>query len=276
MNALKPRYGQTILYLLLLLMVVCIMAGTKRCSSSPLLPPTATGDSGGDTIDVGIVYGPMSYFIYEDTLGGLNYDLLRLFESQNGRALKFWPIVSLDEAQRRLETGKYDLLASLPLDNSVKQRFATTSSIFLDRLVLVQLTDSFGIAPISSALDLGSDTVFLQKNSPALERIKNLSKEIGIEIPVVPTADLSEEYLCMKVAAGDIRLAVVNEKTASRMKEKFPLLSYDNPISFTQFQIWIMNRDNENLSSEINPWLDSIKTTPTFKNLMKRYIRNEE
>lgn len=271
MQRLTPKYGQTALYVVLLVSVVLLMLFARRCGSAGPLPALKSGDSAGDTIDVAIVYGPLSYYLYEDTLGGLNYDLLRMMEKDLRQPVKLWPVVSLDDALYRLKKNSYDMLASLPSDNSVKQQFLTTSSVFLDRLVLVQLADSNGNQKINSALDLGNDTVFIQKKSPAAARIANLSKEIGAEIPVCETENLSEEYLCMKVASGDIHLAVVNEKTARAMKMNYPNLSYENPVSFTQFQVWVLPKSDTLLYSRVDTWLDSVSHTPAYRSLLQRY-----
>ncbi len=271
MRRLTPKYGQTILYALLLVAVVMLMLFARRCGTTNPLPSLKAGDSAGDTIDVAIVYGPLSYYLYEDTLGGLNYDLLRMMEKDLRQPVKLWPVVSLDDALYRLKKKSYDMLASLPSDNSVKQQFLTTSSVFLDRLVLVQLTDPEGNQRINSALDLGNDTIFIQKKSPAASRIANLSKEIGSEIPVCETENLSEEYLCMKVASGDIPLAVVNEKTAQTMKKTYPNLSYNNPVSFTQFQVWIFSKSDTLLHTRVNNWIDSVSHTPDYRSLVERY-----
>ena len=157
---------------------------------------------------------PLSYYIYNDTLGGMNLDMLKEFERNTGKSLKFWPVVNLHDALRKLEKGTYDMLASLPSDNSVKNRFITSRGVFLDRLVLIQASDSSGYVKIKSALDLASDTVYIQQDSPAALRLENLSNEIGAHIEVIKEKELSEEYLCMKVAKGEIGLAVVNENTA--------------------------------------------------------------
>lgn len=271
MTPLKTKYGQTALYVGLLIVAILLMMGTRRCDNASPLPKVTTGNSGGDTLDVAILYGPMSYYLYADSLGGLNYDLAIKLDKDLGIPVKLWPVVSLDDALKRMEKGSYDMLASMPLDNSVKQRFLTTGSVFLDRLVLVQLADSAGNVEINSALDLGKDTVFVQKGSPSVARLANLSKETGNQIPVRQESGLSEEYLCMKVAAGDIRLAVVNENTARKMKASYPLLSYDNPISFTQFQIWAFPKRDTASFNKIDRWLDSLQLTPYYKKLIERY-----
>lgn len=271
MTPLRQKYGQTVIYILLLATVIIIMAGTRRCDRGMTLPAITQGDSRGDTIDVGIVYGPMSYYVYNDTLGGLNLDMLNAMKNGLGRPVRLWPVVSLHDALRRLEKGNFDMLASLPSDNSIKQRFLTSRSVFLDRLVLIQLTDSNGEKKVKSALDLGNDTVYIPKESPAAARLANLSNEIGTQIPTAQRDDLSEEYLCMMVGSGKIPLAVVNEKTARSMQKEYPRLSFDSPVSFTQFQVWLFARGDTALRTSVDRWLDDYQSTPAYKELIRRY-----
>ncbi len=270
MKRLQPKRSRLAVYILLLAAVGALMAGIRNCSPDRL-PPLAGGDSQGDTIDVAIVYGPLSYYMWGDTLGGLNYDMLRRMGHDIGRPVRFWPVVKVAEGLSRLENGHFDLLASLPASNELKNRYLCTGSVFLDRLMLVQLTRPDSTVAISSALDLAGDTVYISANSSARSRIENLSREIGSPIAIVENDDLSEEYLCMKVAGGETRNAVVNEKTALAMKRKYPRLNADSPISFTQFQVWVLQRADTELLSVIDSWLESFKTSPSCKTLIDRY-----
>ena len=51
------KYGQTALYVVLLIIIVAGMTMTRRCSHQSSLPTLIKGGSGGDTIDVAILYG---------------------------------------------------------------------------------------------------------------------------------------------------------------------------------------------------------------------------
>ena len=270
MRSFSTKYSQTLLYILLLIGALLLMGLVRRCGTSGPLPFVMKGDSGGDTLDVGILYGPMSFYTYDDTLGGLNYDLLNIMERETGQPVRLWPVASLSDALDRLQNGKFSMIASLPSDKSVKDRFLTTKSVFLDRLVLLQLADSSGKTSIHSVLDLGQDTIYIPKDSPAAARLENLSSETDIDIPFIET-DLSEEYLCMKVASGELPLAVVNEKLARIMHQTYPLLSYANPISFTQFQVWLLNPADSLLLRRVDSFLDSIVATETYSNLQNHY-----
>ena len=270
MRSYKTKYSQTALYILLLIAVFAVMGMTKRCNSALPLPPVSKASSSGDTLDIAIVYGPLSYYVYDDTLGGLNYDLIQTMSEATGRPVKLWPVAELHDALASLEKKRFDMLASLPADSAVKDRFLTTRSVFLDRLVLIQLKDSLGNIKISSPLDLGADTVFIEKESPAALRLANLSDETANPIPV-KEINLSEEYLCMKVATGEFPLAVVNEKTAKKMQQQYPLLSYDNPVSFSQFQVWLLPKSDTILLRQTDAWLDTFLQSDDYNHLLKKY-----
>lgn len=272
----KYKYGQILLYFCLLIAAIATMTLTRKCSPGKALPALTRGNSQGDTIDAAIIYGPLSYYLYDDTIGGINYDLLNAYSKETGRPVKMWPVISLASALKKLEKGTYDILASLPADNSVKQRFLTTRSVFLDELVLIQLADSDGNIKVKSALDLAGDTIHIQADSPADARLSNLANEIGAPIKVIREKDLSEEYLCMKVATGDFLYAVVNKKMAEAMQKRYPALSYDNPVSFTQFQVWLINKNDSTttdsvLLKSIDTWLMEYQKTAAYQELLEKY-----
>ncbi len=264
------KYRQTAVYALILLFILLLMGFGRRCSRGLDLLPVREGNSGGDTIDVAAIYGPMSYYIYEDTLGGLNHDLLLRMSRDLKTPVRLWAVSNLNSAIDGLEQGRYDILASLPSDSTVKSRFLTTRSIFLDRMVLILLSDSDGNVPVKSTLDLGNDTVRIQQGSPVGARLARLSAETGNQLRI-KEEPLSEEYLCMKVASGDFPLAVVNEKTARKMKERYPRLSYDTPVSLTQFQVWLLNPHDSLLLQGIESWLDTFLNSDEGKTLIDRY-----
>lgn len=103
----------------------------------------ATGCIGGDTIDVAIEYSPMSFYRYNDTLGGFNYDLLRTIAKRHDMTLKFHPIVSLSQSLEYIDNNTYDLLAAdLPATADFKERYTLLEPVLLDKQVLVQRRDS--------------------------------------------------------------------------------------------------------------------------------------
>lgn len=225
--------------------------------------PSHSEGEGPDTIHAAIVYGPTSYRVLiseegDDSITGINYHLLKQLEEELNTKIELHPVIDRDEALAKLQSSQYDILASVAADNYIKQEFLTTGDVYLDRLVLLQNIDSIeGKPKVRSALDLNGDTVYVERGSAAKRRIENLSREIGGAIHVAEAQGLSEEYIAIKVATGEWKYAVVNEKTAEEMKARYPRLDFSTPVSFTQFQVWVLPQGKDSLLQKVNHFLES-------------------
>lgn len=266
----SSRYLQIVAYLMIAAIFVFIMGITHNCGrlkSSPL-----EGNSGGDTVDIAILYGPGSYYFHSDSLAGINFDVAQKFSEETGTPVKVWPITDPASGMAKVEKGTFDILASLPLDNYIKKRFPVSESIFLDRLVLIQLADSMtGKKRINSSLDLNGKEVYVTAGSSGIQRIKNLGDEIGGKIEVMEMPDLSDELLTLKVANGSIPLAMVNEKVAQKVAESYRNLSYDSTVSFTQFQVWVFSPSDSVTSQKFNSWFDIYRKSDSYRSLINSY-----
>ena len=269
MAAYHRRYLQILAYVLVGVICVIAMGVTRDCSG--ISSKFTEGFSRGDTLDIAIIYAPDSYYMDDDSIGGINHDLALNFSKDTDTPIKIWPLSQPAECMEKLESGVYDIVASLPLDNYIKNRFAVSESVFLDRLVLVQLSDSLtGSKPVNSSLDLNGKKVTVTAGSSALQRLKNLSEEIGGNIEIEESPDLSEELITIKVATGSIPFAVVNERVAKKIAESYPNLNYDSSISFTQFQVWIFNPSDSIPLQKFNSWFDSFRSTPIYQSILSQ------
>ena len=265
----STKKGQMILYGALLAVVVGCMVALSLCDK----PAQAPDDlhSGGDTLDIAIEYSPVTYYTYDDTLGGYNYDLLRIIAANTGRPMKFHPMVTLEKAIDGLEQGRYDIVvAQFPMTARDTARFAFTEPIYIDQQVLVQRR---GRQAIHSQLDLAGDTVWVVKGSPMAGRIASLSREIGDTIYVHVDDIYGPEQLMMIVSAGEIRYAVVNRSIARAMASRLPNLDRSVAISLSQFQSWIVSKDRQGLCDTLNLWHNQVKRdTTTYLELQRRYF----
>lgn len=259
----KPRKGQIVIYLLLLLIVAGAMFGLHFMSKkgeNVRMP----FHGGSDTIRAAVVYGPGSYQVLtssegRDSIVGLNYHLLKALRDSLGVVVEMHPVIERDDALGKLAAGYFDILASLPADNYLRENFLTSDEVSLDKLVLLQRRNSDGSLPVTSALALAGDSVHVEKGSAAVRRLENLSKEIGEPIVIAEEEGYSEEYLAMKVATGVWRYAIVNEKTADSMHPIYPDLDYSTPVSFTQFQVWVLPLGRDSLLCKVNAFLSSAR-----------------
>ena len=263
------KRGQMILYLVLLALVVACMFALSLCDRPKETPEER--HSGGDTLDIAIEYSPVTYYTYDDTLGGYNYDLLRIMSRNAARPMKFHPIVTLEKALEGLETGRYDVVvAQFPMTAVDTSRLAFTQPIYIDQQVLVQQR---GRHAIHSQLDLAGDTVWVVKGSPMIQRIASLSREIGDTIYVHVEELYGPEQLMMMVAAGDIRYAVVNRSIARAMATRLPNLDRSVAISLSQFQSWMVAKQRQGLCDTLNRWHNQVKCdTATYLGLQRRYF----
>ena len=257
------------LYMALLAIVVACMVALSMCDK----PVDAPGErpSGGDTLDIAIEYSPVTYYTYDDTLGGYNYDLLRMIADSVGCPMKFHPVVTLEKALSGLDDGRYDVLvAQFPMTARDTSRFTFTDPIYIDQQVLVQRRDR---QTIHSQLDLAGDTVWVVKGSPMIGRIASLSREIGDTIYVHVDELYGPEQLIMMVSAGEIRYAVVNRSIARAMAARLPNIDRSVAISLSQFQSWMVAKNRQGLCDSLNRWHEQMKLdTAAYLGLQRRYF----
>lgn len=267
----KPKKGQALIYVALLALVCASMLALRHCQGQPATSATASGKaSGGDTIDVAIEYSPTTCYTYADTLGGFDYDLMRLIAQ---RPVKFHTIVSLEAALSGLDAGSYDVVvAQFPLTRSRKGKYLFTDAVYVDNQVLVQRRLRDGGLAVRSQLDLAGDTVMIVAGSPMAERIASLSREIGDTIHTIAEREYGPEQLVMMVASGETRYAVVNRAIAVAMAARVKGIDTSVAISMTQFQSWILRKDEGTLRDSLNTWLRAAKSNGAYSTLHKRYF----
>lgn len=264
-----PKKGNLTILVLLLAATVAAMVALARCGGT-----ARHGASGGDTLDVAIEFTPLNYYSYGDTLGGFTYDLLRHIAAQHHRPMKFHPITTLEVGLEGLETGGYDIVvAQFPVTGENKQHYAFTSALYLDNQVLLQRRLDDGTLRVNSQLDLAHDTVTIVKGSPMKERLEGLSREIGDTIYVAEDPDYGPEQLMMMVAAGEVRLAVVNEHIARSLAPSYPQVDISTRVSFSQFQALTLRHDEQALADTLSHWIDEAKASPYYHTLTSRYFK---
>lgn len=266
------KTGSMVIYTILLLVAVSAMILLRNCDRfSKSVPETKS-----DELLVAIEYSPLSCYTYEDTLGGFSYDLLRMVARHAGLELKFQPMVKLSESLDKLKQGDYKLVsAEFPVTKENKEEYLFSSPIYLDRQVLVQRKKDDGSVAVGSPLDLANDTVWVVDGSSIQTRLLNLSHEIGDTIYVNRETEYGAEQLFLRVATGEIKFAVMNERVAKKMAAGYPYVDVSTGISFSQFQSWVIRKGDDAFCDSINTWLDAVRLSPEYATLYKRYFQEE-
>ena len=265
------KKGSIALYLALLLIAIIAMIVLRNFDKIVSTPDTPQRDS----MVVAIEYSPLSLYTYSDTLGGFSYDLLRMVAQKAGINLKYQPMVTLTSSLKKLKSGEYRMVcAEFPVIKENKDDYLFTTPIYVDRQVLVQRIQPDSTIAVKSLLDLAHDTVWVVDGSSIASRLLNLSHEIGDTIYINADKEYGTEQLFLRVATGEIKQAVMNEQVAKKMATLYPNVDISTSISFTQFQSWILQREDSTFCDSINSWLEAVKLTPEYKSLYDRYFSN--
>lgn len=228
---------------------------------------------GGDTLAVAIEMSPLTYTFANDTAEGFDYEILRDIAALHNLPLHFYPVTHLEEAYKGLDDGQYDIVvANMPATSGLREYFALTDAVYLDRQVLVQRRNADSTVNITGQLDLRGDTVYLAPGSPVRSRLRNMAAEMGDTIDIVTLPDYNSEHLAIMTARGDIKHAVVSEAVARKVAADYPNLDYSTPVSFNQFQVWALAPQDSILRDSLNVWLNAFKATPRYQTLATRYL----
>lgn len=220
-------------------------------------------------------YNSVSYHADGDSLTGFHYELLHAFARDKGLKTEITPEMSFSERLQGIKEGRFDILAnSTVVTSESKDSLLFTRPILLSKQVLVQrkARNEHDTLFIRSQLQLAHKTVHLVKDSPAAQRIRHLSDEIGDTIYIREIEKYGPEQLLALVAAGDIDYAVCDENMARTSLADFPQLDIHMAISFSQFYSWGVSKHAPVLLDTLNAWLETYLSSPEFKRLKRKYV----
>ncbi|HNP17971.1 MAG TPA: transporter substrate-binding domain-containing protein [Fulvivirga sp.] len=285
-------------YLTLLITLLLLSSLSCRRSGNESEGPDASSKSYANPVDfdlakikkrgslIAIVDNSSTgYFIYKGQPMGYEYDLLQLLSKYLKVRLEIKLTTSIDEAFEMLNSGKGDIVAySLTVTKERKSRMAFTISHFTTRQMLVQrkpngwqdmTKDQLDKQLIRSQVELIGKQINVRKSSSYIERLVNLSHEIGGDILIVEEPDSVEtEGLIKKVAIGKIDYTVADETVAYVNASYFPNIDVNTPISFPQQIAWAVRKNAPELLRETNIWIKKVKKQPTFNVIFNRYFRS--
>jgi membrane-bound lytic murein transglycosylase F len=225
------------------------------------------------------------YFIYKGQPMGYEYDLLNLLAKYLNVRLDIKLTTNINEAFRMLNNGEGDIIAySLTITKKRKSIVSFTKSHFNTRQMLVQrkpigwqkLTkDELDKALIRNQVELAGKQIYVRKHSSYIQRLNNLSQEIGGDIIIIEEPDSVEtEALIKRVANGEIDFTIADETVAYVNASYYTDIDVKTPISFPQQIAWAVRKNSNNLLKETNSWLKSIKKKPTFNVIYNKYFRS--
>ncbi|MDH5476163.1 MAG: transporter substrate-binding domain-containing protein [Cyclobacteriaceae bacterium] len=226
-----------------------------------------------------------SYFIYKGQLMGYEYELLTLLAKSLNVDLDIIVKKSIDDAFQSLNKGEGDIIAfTLTVTKERQERVAFTHSHYTTRQVLVQkkpenwrnmkIHETEKLL-LRNQVDLIGEEVHVRKSSSYVNRLNNLSEEIGGDIVVVEDQrEVETELMIKKVSDGEIKYTIADEDIALVNASYYANIDINTPISFPQQIAWGVRKNANDLLFAINNWQQQLKKESTYNVIYNKYFKS--
>jgi peptidoglycan lytic transglycosylase F len=230
-------------------------------------------------------FNAYSYFIYKGKTMGYEYELLKRLGERLGVEIEIKISKDINEMFDLVDKGEGDLIAfNLTVTKERKKKVDFTTHLSTTRQVLVQrkpdnwrnLTlDKINDNLIKNPILLENKSITVRKGSAYVDRLENLSEEIGSYIDIIEAPDsLSTEDLIELVAQGEIDYTISDENIARLNQAYFSNLDISTHISFPQKISWAVKKGSADFLDELNTWLEDIKKEVDYYVIYDRYYKH--
>lgn len=210
-----------------------------------------------DTLRVGMLNSPTTYFDYRGTPMGYDYELIDRFSKFYGLQFKVVVGGTISEMISWLNEGKIDILASpVPVTSEFQERALLCGPRNVSSQVLVQKTDVPKDSIVTDVTELVGREVTVQNDSKYFYRMQNLNEEIGGGIRIKPIAKdtISDDDLLNMVWKGEIPMTVVDSDVAEAALSYYPGLDISVKVSLDQYSRWAVAPDSYGIANALDKW----------------------
>lgn len=220
----------------------------------------------GDTIKALIFYHAADYFVYQGSVIGYQYDLLKQMSSDLGRPVDIYVENDPEKAFMECFTGNYDIV-SFDFD---KSRFVPdyieesepTSYTYPVLIMRKGMTMDDSLA--TERVVHSSDKYYDKIDFSILEQPKSWKLKHDIDITVEDLFQMLEDtaidYLVCNYNVAITMLPFYNTLVLGpRVGENFP-------------RRWALQSYNEELNATINTWLKGFEKTEKYKKMCEKYL----
>jgi membrane-bound lytic murein transglycosylase F len=222
---------------------------------------------------------PTSYYYFNGTHMGFEYEVLKAFAKELGVKLELNFIDNLDNAEGQLLVGDAQILAcsyTITKDRRMKMDFSTpylrTSQVLIQRMP----NDSTPTY-IKDPIQLVRKKVTVWKNSSYYHRLKYLEQEIGDSIYVnAVEGKVTPEELIKQVAERKIDYTIVDNHIAVANSFIYKNLDHHLRLSLKQQIAFGLRKNTPLLKYRLNKWLRKFRYTPHYRFLKQKYFFGKE
>lgn len=255
-----------------------LLVSLFSCSPRTSVEPVEGADDSRDNGKLVVVTddNSINYYIYKGRPMGYQYEMLREYANYSGLKIELIVNADIEENFKMLADGRADLIAmNLAVTSGRKFQADFTLPHSKAKQVLVQRASADGQPAIRDVLDLAGKTIIVKRGTAYIERLHNLSVEIGDSI-FYQEVDQSVEKLVELVAKGEIDYTICDEHFAKISQSYYRSIDIATPISFTQNLAWAVGKGNETLLNSVNGWFGRFSKSRKFAEIYERYYNNPQ
>lgn len=257
--------------LLPLLLLMSVMVALQSCGGKAMHEHSDENQL-PDTLIVGTLYSPTSYFYYKEDTMGYEYERICNFVNDKGIVARFVVAHNMDDAIEMLDSGIIDIIAyEIPITAEYKERVLSCGTENITHQILVQPQSDSILRDVTQLV--GRD-VYVEKNSKYEARLRNLDDEVGggINIYTIDADSLIADDLVEMVADGRIPLTIVDSDIAQLNRTYYGNIDISLEVSFPQRSAWAVKKGNQWLADSVTSWAENEHMRPSYKYIMKRYF----
>ncbi len=232
-----------------------------------------------DTLRVGTLYSPVSFFIYRGDTLGVDFDMVRSLADSLRRPVEFTVARSMPQLIAMLDSGTIDLAAApVPITSETAGSILPAGPEQLTQQVLIQRVNPGDSSEIRDVTGLPGRDVYALRGSKYEQRLRNLNSELGGEIRIhtLDPDSVSPEDLMDMVADGQIPLAILDSDIARLHGGYHANLNSEVAVSLDQRTSWAVAPSAPCLADEINGWADLEQPKNQRLELLKQFYQLEK
>ena len=194
-----------------------------------------------DSIRIGILNGPTSYYVTADGATGYEFELAQALADKLGVKLDLVPSFQLDELLQKLNSGQVDVIATgSTVSQSLRQQYRLAPAYQLSDEVLVFRHNS---RKPKSLADL-TDPVVVVKGSSQAETLLT-KKAIAPDLTIVLSENDDATGLLQQVADGKINYTVADSHILAINQRFYPNLGVALTLKSKQPVAWLLPQSND-------------------------------
>jgi len=257
------------------LSLLLCLASCKTKKEEPLIIPAPTTleqiDQRG-VLNVCSYYNTTDYYVYKGIPKGFHYELVKDFANYLGVKLNIEINPNIEESIRKLNEGKYDLIAmSLAVTDAREKQVRFIHPLFNTCRVLVQHKSDSIVQDIRA---LRGKEIFIQEGTSNTHLLRQLSDSLQLDLKITELENRTYEDILLKVENGELPFTVIDKNVAQIAAQYMKHIDYSLQLAPDSPVAWAVAGNAALLNEEINAWLDSIQKSEKFNVLYNRYYKS--